>query len=273
MRKYILSLIVVASFANAGLINAIAMIVNDEPITLYEIDKTMQERSLSKNEAVKFLIDEKIYNQEVKKNNVSVDIFDVNNYIENLAAQNKMGALEFKSLVRQQQDYDAFEKKVKEQLLHQKLVRKIATGNIKIATEDDIKIYYENNKEQYTLANQIEVVAYVSKSKESLQKIQANPMANDTEVVSQTLSLKQNELTPQVKYIINTTAVNQFSAIFAQNQQYNMFFIKEKNDIQTLSLEQTKEQIFQKIMEQREKSYLNEYFETQKITANIKVLR
>jgi len=273
MRKYILSLIVTVSFANAGLINAIALIVNEEPITLYEIDKTMEEKSLSKNEAVKFLIDEKIYNQEIKKNNVSVDIFDVDNYIANLAAQNKMSALEFKSLIRQQQDYDAFEKKVKEQLLHQKLVRKIATGNIKIATEDDIRIYYENNKEQFTLANQIEVVAYISKSKELLNEIKANPMMNNTNVVSQALSLKQNELTPQVKYIINTTAVNQFSAIFAQNQQYNMFFIKEKNDIQTLSLEQTKEQIFQKIMEQREQNYLNEYFETQKITAKIKALR
>lgn len=273
MRKYILSLIVAVSFANAGLINAIAFIVNDEPITLYEIDKTMQERSLSKKEAVKFLIDEKIYNQEIKKNNVSVDIFDIDNYIERLAAKNKMNTLDFKALIRQQQDYDAFEQKIKEQILHQKLVRKIATGNIKIATDDDIKIYYENNKEQYTIANQIEVVAYVSKSKELLNEIKSNPMFNDSAVVSQTLSLKQSELTPQVKYIINTTGINQFSAIFAQNQQYNMLFIKEKHDIQTLSLEQIKEQIFQKIMEQREQNYLNEYFETQKMTAIIKALR
>jgi hypothetical protein len=273
MRKYILSLIVAVSFANAGLINAIALIVNDDPITLYEIDKTMQEKSISKTEAVKLLIDEKIYNQEIKKNSVSVDIFDVDNYIENLAAQNKMSALDFKSLVRQQQDYEAFETKIKEQIRHQKLVRKIATGNLKIATEDDIKIYYENNKEQFTLANQIEVVAYVSKSKELLNEIKSNPMFNDSRVVSQALSLQQAELTPQVKYIINTTSVNRFSAIFAQNQQYNMFFIKEKKDIQTLSLEQTKEQIFQKIMETREQNYLNEYFETQRITADIKVLR
>jgi len=273
MKKHILSLIVAVSFANAGLINAIAFIVNDEPVTLYEIDKTMEERNLSKNDAVKFLIDEKIYNQEIKKNNVSVDIFDIDNYIDRMAAQNKMSTLDFKSLIRQQQDYDTFEKKIKEQLLHQKLVRKIATGNIKIATEDDIKIYYENNKDQFTLANQIEVVAYVSKNKKLLQEIQSNPMKVDEGVISQALTLKQNELTPQVKYIINTTGVDQFSAIFAQNQQYNMFFIKEKNDIQTLSLEETKEQIFQKIMEQREQNYLNEYFETQKITSNIKVLR
>lgn len=273
MRKYILSLIMIVSFANAGLVNAIALIVNDEPITLYDIDKTMEEKNISKKEAVKFLIDKKIYNQEIKKNNVSVDIFDIDNYIERLAAQNKMSTLDFKALVRQQQNYDAFEAKIREQILHQKLVKKIATGHLKIATDDDIKIYYENHKNQYRLANQIEVVAYVSKNKALLQEIQTHPMINNSDVVSQALSLKQNELTPQVKYIINTTDVNHFSPIFVQNQQYNMFFIKEKNDIQILSLADAKEQIFQKIMEQREKNYLNEYFETKKITANIKVLR
>lgn len=273
MRKYILSLIVVVSFANAGLINAVALIVNNDPITLYDIDKMMEENHLSKQKAVKLLIDEKIYNQAIKKNGVSVDIFDVDNYIDKLAVQNKMSTLDFKALVRQQQDYNAFRQKIKTQLLHQKLVRKIAEGKIKIATNDDIKIYYENNKKQFTRANKIKVVAYISKSKELLNKIKLNPMFNDSRVVSQTLSLKQAELTPQVKYIINTTDVDKFSAIFAQNRQYNMLFIKEKKDIKTLSLEQTKKQIFQKIMEQREQNYLKEYFEAQRITANIKVLR
>lgn len=273
MKRYIFSLIIAVSFANAGLINAIALIVNEQPITLYEIDKTMQEKGVSKNEAVKFLIDEKIYKQEIKKNSVSVDIFDIDNYIQKLATQNRMNTLDFKSLVRQQQDYEEFEKKIKEQLMHQKLVRKIAAGNIKIATDDDIKRYYENNKTQFSQASQIEVIAYVSKSKEELEKIQKNPMATSPNVVSQALSLKQDELSAQVKYIINSTNKDQFSAIFVQSQQYNMFFIKEKNGVQTLELDSVKEQIFQTIMETRENSYLNEYFETQKITAKIKVLR
>ncbi len=273
MRKYILSLILAVSFANAGLINAIGIIVNDDPITLYEIDKTMEEKGFTKPEAVKFLIDEKIYKQEIRKNNVSVDIFDIDNYMERLAAQNKMSLLDFKSLVRQQQDYDKFEAKIKEQLLHQKLIKKIAAGNIKIATDDDIKIYYENNQEQFKLADTIEVVAYVSKNKNLLNQLKRSPMMTDSNIMSQALTLKQEELSPQVKYILNTTEVNQFSAIFAQNQQYNMFFIKEKKDVKTLSINSVKEQIFQKIMEQREQNFLKEYFETLKITSTIKVLR
>lgn len=273
MKKYIVSLLCVVGLAHAGLVNAVAIIVNDSPITLYDIDKTMQEKNLSKNDAARVLIDEKIYQQEVQKHNVAVDIFDVESFIQKLAAQNKMSTLDFKSLVRQQQDYGEFEKKIKEQILHQKLVKKISEGNLKYATDDDIKIYYENNLAQFHIPNKIDVVAYVSKNKAMLSQIQKNPMFNSPEVVSQELSLMQDELPPQVKYIVNSTPIGQFSAIFAQNQQYNMFFIKEKKEVKTLTLDEVKEQIFQQIMQSREESFLNEYFETQRITANIKIVR
>jgi hypothetical protein len=140
MKKYLISLLFVAGIANAGLVNGVAFVVNDEPITLYDIDKEMQEKGLSKNDAVKSLIDETLYNQQIKKENISVDIFDVDNYLSKLAAQNRMTLLEFKALVRQQQDYDQFVEGIKKRLMHEKLIKKVARGNIKIATDDDIKI-------------------------------------------------------------------------------------------------------------------------------------
>jgi hypothetical protein len=98
-------------------------------------------------------------------------------------------------------------------------------------------------------------------------------MLQDKNIIIQNITLKQNELTPQSKYILNSTKSKKFSAIFAQNKNYNMFFVKEKKDIKILTLEEVKDNIFQNIMKRREQSYLKEYFETLKITANIKVLR
>ncbi len=273
MRIYILSLIVGFTFLHAGLVNGVAIIVNNTPITLYDIDKQMEVKKFTKQKAVDSLIDEKLYDQEVEKNNISVDIFDVDNYIEKLAAQNKMNVLDFKSLVRQQQNYENFKATIKKQLLHQKLIQKIAGGKIKIASKDDIDIFYENNKEQYKIADTIEVTAYVSKDKNLLNKVKLNPMMQNKDLIIQSITLKQNELSPQSKYILNGTKVKQFSAIFAQNKHYNMFFVKEKKDIKILTLENVKDKIFQNIMKKREQSYLSEYFETLKITADIKVLR
>jgi len=273
MKKYLVSFLLSLGIANAGLVNGVAIVVNEEPITLYDIDKQMQDTGLNKKDAVKSLIDELLYEQQVRKENVSVDIFDIDEHISKLAAQNRMSLLEFKSIIRQQQDYNQFVTEIKKRLIHQQLIKKIARGNIKIATDDDIQIYYENNKQQFTVAQEIDVVAYVSKSKELLEETQSNLMLDNPNLAKQEISFKQSELNPKVKFVLNNTEVNQFSNIFAQSGNYNMFFVKAKNNVKTIPMEEVKERIFQVIMQQRETDFLNEYFETLKITANIKVYR
>jgi len=273
MKNLIATLFLGLSLAQAGLVNGIAVVVNNEPITLFDIDQEMVKKNISKKEALSSLINELIYNQQLKKNGISVDIFDIDNYIAKLAAQNKMKPLEFKALVRQQQDYNAFVESIKKQLTHQKLIRKVAGGNIKIATDDDMKIYYENNKALFHVPDTIEVTAYVAKSKSLLAKVLANPMMQEPEVMVQNISFKFNEINPQVRYILQNTKEQSFSSIFAQSGNYNMFFVKEKKGIKILPFEQVKESIFQTIMEERESNFLNDYFEEQKITTNVKIYR
>ena len=273
MNKIIISILFCSISLYAGLVNAIAIIVNDTPITLHDIDKESQSKKITKNQAVSVLIDNALYDQAIDENRIAVDVFDIDNYIEKLAARNKMNVIEFKSLVRQQQNYTVFKETIKKQLIHQKLISKIARGKLTIASEDDLQIYYNNKKEQFTIANTIEVIAYVSKNKKLLNKLKKNPMLQNKEIVSQNITMQQSELNAQTKYILNSTAKKEFSAIFAQNKNYNMFFVNEKKDTITLEFKEVKDKIFQIIMKKREQDYLKEYFETAKITADIKVLR
>jgi len=257
----------------AGLVNAIAILVNNQPITLYDIDNEMTTNNLPKQTAINKLVDEILYQQELKKYNVTVDMFDIDDYIEKLAKRNNMNIFDFKNLVRQQQNYELFRLNIKNQLLHQKLIKKIAQGKLKLASDDDILLYYENHKDKFQIANKIDVIHYSSTNKRALQQLKQNPMLQDSSISMQTTTLTQNMLTPQEKYIINTTKPKSFSVIFAQNRKYHIYFVQDKKDITTIPLKQVKNQIFQIIMQQREQSYLKEYFETLKITANIKTLR
>ena len=124
------------------------------------------------------------------------------------------------------------------------MISKIAGGKLKIATEDDLKIYYENNKEQFKIANTITVVAYVSKNKKLLNQLKKNPMLQSKDILVQNITMKQNELNPQTKYILNSTAPKQFSAIFAQNKNYNMFYVKEKKILTIYFLQMLKIKYF-----------------------------
>jgi hypothetical protein len=63
MTKIIFTIMLSFSFTYAGLINAIAITVNDDPITLVDIDNKMLEKRLSKDQAVVILIYELLYKQ------------------------------------------------------------------------------------------------------------------------------------------------------------------------------------------------------------------
>ena len=274
MYKLFLSLLVSSGISFAAMVNGIAIIVNDEPITLYDIDKTMSVNNISKNEAVSYLIDKILYDQLVQENNITADVFDINDYTEKLASSNGMDVYTFKSVVKQKYpDYEVFENEAKNAVIRQKLVQKIVKGQLTIATEEDMKLYYEKNKNQFLAASNYEVVQYASKDKAALISTIKNPLVISTEVTREPITLTIDKLQGQMQYLLNETKENTFTPIFTANKQYMALFIVKKQGSAPLSYESVKAKIFNDMMSTREKKYLKDHFEKQKLTADIKIVR
>jgi hypothetical protein len=274
MKKLLFSILLSLSIANAGLIDAVALTVNNDAITLYDIEKKSEQSNVNKNQAVSMLIDELLYEQELKKHNITVSLFDVNNHLEKVAASNGLDLFEFRSIIRQQyEDYSVFEEETKKRILRDKLVQKLVRGNIKIATQEDLQRYYNNNMQEFSSAQEFEIVQYASQDKQALNTAMQNPMTQSQAVDKQTLTLKQNELNGQIKYLLNSTAQEEFTPVFTSSGHYVALYIKEKKGEAVESFEAVREKIFNTIMAQREQAFLKEYFEKLKITADIKVIR
>ena len=274
MYKLFLSLIIGSSLTYAAMVNGIALTVNDEPITLYDIDKTMSVNKVGKNEAVSYLIDKILYDQVVKENNISADIFDVNDYIEKLASANGMDIYAFKSIVKQKYpDYSIFEEEAKDSVIRQKLVQKIVKGQLTIATQEDMELYYEKNKNNFQTAKSFEVIQYTSKNKAALLETLRNPMTVSADVQRAPLTLNSETLQGQMQFLLNETKVNSFTPIFTANKQFVSLFIQKKDGSIALPFESVKAKIFNDILSTREKKYLKDYFEKEKLTADIKIVR
>ncbi len=274
MNKLFLSLIISSSLSFAGMINGIALTVNDEPITLYDIEKTMQVNKVGKNEAVGYLVDKILYDQLVQENNITADIFDVNDYIEKLANANGMDLYTFKSIIKQKYpDYSVFENEAKNIVIRQKLVQKIVKGQLTVATQEDMELHYEKNKNDFLTAKSFEVVQYSSTNKASLIKTLNNPLAVASDVQKANLTLDTQNLPAQMQYLLNETKPNSFTPIFTANKQFVSLFLVRKNGTTALAFESVKGKIFNEIMSTREKKYLKDYFEKQKLTADIKIVR
>ena len=274
MKKILAGLLFSAALLNAGLVNAIAMIVNEKPITLYDIDERMLSKGISKEKAVGEIIDEILFDQEIKKHGVGIDIFELNDYLEQVAAANGMELHTFKSVVKQQYgNFEIFEQETKKRLMKDKLTSKIIRGNLKIADDEDMKIYYDNNSNKYNIANKLEVIKYTSNSRKELQAVRANPMLRSKTIKQESVTYTQKSLNPQMKYLLNETNEKEFTPIVRLGNSFAMLYIKKKSDIQMISFENAKNSIFEALMDDRKNKYLKEYFDKLKITADIEIVR
>ncbi len=274
MKKLLLSLFFGLTFSFASMINGIAILVNDEPITIYDIERTMVVNQVDKNEAVSYLIDKVLYDQLVQEYSITADIFEINDYIEKLANSNGMDIYAFKAIVKQEYpDYSVFENEAKNAVIRQKLVQKLVKGQLAIATEEDIKLHHEKNIDKYLTARSFNVVQYSSTSREALVQAIQNPMIIPTDVKRENIALETQNLPAQLQYLLNNSKENTFTPIFNANKQYMTFFITKKEGTAPLSYESVKAKIFNDIMMTREQKYLKDYFEKQKLTADIKVIR
>ncbi len=274
MYKLFLSLLISSGISFAGMSNGIALTVNEDPITLYDIEKTMSTNKISRNEAVGLLIDKTLYQQAIKENNIVADVFDVNDYIEKVASSNGMDLYSFKAVVKQKYgNYEDFEKEATEAVTRQKLVQKIVKGQLAVATQEDMELYYEKNKAQFSSSKIYEVVQYTSKNKASLISAVNSPMMLPSDVEKTPLKLSVENLQPQMQFLLNETKINSFSPIFTANKQFTTLFVTRKEGTAILDFASVKAKIFNDIMTTREKKYLKDYFEKEKLTADIKIVR
>ncbi|MDX4058441.1 peptidyl-prolyl cis-trans isomerase [Aliarcobacter skirrowii] len=274
MKKILLIFSLFIGFTLANTINGIAVLVNEDPITIYDIKEDMKKRGVDENSSVSYLIDKTLFEQLVKQNNISADIFDINEQIEKLANSNGMDVYSFKSIIKQKYpDYNDFENEVKDSVIRQKLIKKLVRGQLAIATIDDVKLYYEKNISQYQTSKYFYVTQYSSSNKEDLIEKISTPMKVIPSVTVSELKIDSKDINAQLQYVLTTTKNRSFTPIFTLNNQYISLYVKNKEGSEAINFDIVKDRIFNEIMEQREKVFLEQHFEKQKLTADIKVIR
>lgn len=272
--KKIIGFLLFVDLLFGGIVDGVAISVNGEPITLYEIDDLKVKNNISKTEAADKLIGDILYQVELKKNNIAADMFETQNYIENVAKSQNLTILEFKEKLKQSsQSYEKFVEQIKKQIEYEKFVAKVVRPNIKIASEDDLKLYFENNQNKFQSATGFDVIQYSAKDKNLLSKFIANPLLKLENIEKAELSLDAKNLNPQIRAILTEASEGAFTQIFPANEGFLTILVNKKNGLQKIEFESAKNQIFETIMKQREDSYIKEFFNKMRLTAKIEVIR
>lgn len=153
--------------ADAVVVDRIVAVVNDDLITLFDLNQTFQpyeenvkalgytpEREREtlfklRTDLLKQLIERKLADQVVKKNNIEVSEHEIDTALERMKESRSLTDEDLRAgLARQGLTLEEYQKNLKQQLLRNKLVNREIKSKI-VITEDDIKSYYNAHREKF----------------------------------------------------------------------------------------------------------------------------
>ena len=152
--------------ASADVINAIAAVVNDDIVTLYEVNSealpiireaekkaTLDDaaRSRIRRTALDRLIEKRLVEQKIHELNIKVSEEEVRQAIEDVKKQNNIPSQEalVAALANQGLSFDQYRNQLQEQLEKLKLVSMEVRSKIHVG-ESEVHDYYEANRAKYT---------------------------------------------------------------------------------------------------------------------------
>ena len=269
-----LGLTLLLSNAQAAMIDGVSLLINKEPITLYDIHKYATRFNLSKKEALDILVRQKLEESEIKKLGISIDNFEVDQYIENLAISNNMNQYDFLEMIRSKNiDVAEYKDDLKSKLKRDKLYKKIVSTKMQQLNDNELRTYYSENQGEFSQASAFDVTIYTSADQQALQAVSQNPMSAHPGIELKEASFEAAKIDPKLALLLNKASQGSFTSIVKSEQNFVMFFVKTKHNVQAISFENAKNYIYGKLAEGKEQKAIEEYFEKLKSSANIQVIR
>lgn len=261
---------------HAKTIDGIAIMVKDQPITLYDITQAMDESNVPQEQAIEFLERKKLEEIEIKERHISATKQEVFEDIQRMAEQNKMSVIELYQAIQSSQGLSErkLKEKIKEKILNQKLYNAIAFSHLEQPNDEEIKEYYQLHKQEFQKPSSFSVLIYQCPDKNLLQEKIDNPMFYSPQVTSEERTFEAAKMNPRLAELLDQTALNSFTQIIpSPNGGFMSFYLKEKGASNALDLKTIRPQISSALMAQKRETILKDYFDRQRLNADIKVIR
>ena len=256
------------------IVGGVAIKVNGDPITLYEIKTIQKQRHFDKEKAIEFLIAQRLKTQEIERLKINVDDERLDREIENIATQNQMNMQQFMlALKREGIEYDMYRDELKDQIETRELMRNVLLS-AETSSEDEIHRYYNEHKSEFSTPKEVEVARYTSKNPKLLERTIANPNTSISGVEKTQEKLELSALNPQIAQLFSSLREGRFTPVLdAGGGSYVTFRVVKKIGKNVMNFDEARHYIAQKLSQNNQEKVLSEYFEKIKQKAHIQTLR
>lgn len=271
---FFLTFLLSLNFAFAQMVNGIAAVVENEPITLHELYKTSQILKTDERNALNFLIKDRLEKAQIKALKIEANDFEISEKIKKIAQESGLNVLQLRNtIISQGVDYAKFKEDVAKGIKQEKLYQNIFKDARINVTPEAAKAYFEQNPQMFLQFNQIKMTRYVAQSRDSLEMIQASPMSMRQEVSTENLELKSEQLPPQLRAVLNRTPNGSFTQIFQTPSGFEMFLVNLKSGEVLPNFQDIQNEVMSTIYNFEQDRVVTEYFNKLRAKADIKYLR
>ena len=262
--------------ANASQIsNGIAVIIENEPITVNEVRKAAAQLQTNEANALNLLIRDRLETAQIKNLKIEASDYELNQRLQKIASESGMSVSDLRSAVLSKGgDYAQFKDDVAKTIKQEKLYQSIfADAKINIS-ENAARAYFEQNRDLFAHFTDASVTRYVASSAQLLEVARhSSPMNTNHNVHMDVLDLKSEQIPPQLRTIFQQTPDGTFTQIFQTPEGFEMFYVASKKGQTMPEFGEVRDEAMNALYKLEQDRVIGEYFNKLRAKANVKYLR
>ena len=271
MKKLILlGFITLITLTQAKMIDGIALIVEGEAVTTAEIRAVQQQLSISKEKAIDLLIQDRLQKAAMKNVVISEDAVD--GKVAQIAAQNNVSIPKMQKILKQQgTTWAKYRSSIKEAMKKEKFYKEKVVATIPAPSDDELKIFYRNHKEEFTIPSSVSMIEYSSTSEAAMKNFLQTKKKKG--IKSRSIKKSTKDLNPALLGTILQTQNDSFTRPFNAGDKYISYKVLSKHGKVNMPFEASKGAVAARWKQQQQGKALKDYFEKMKTNADVQVIR
>ncbi|MCK5853966.1 MAG: peptidyl-prolyl cis-trans isomerase [Sulfurovaceae bacterium] len=277
MKKILPLLLLSLMGSHAQIIDAIAIDVNGEPITILEIQAVQKKQNISKKAAVKALIEHRLEKGVIEKANITVSDADVIRKSNQIAQSRGMSIEQMKQVLTSKGlTWNSYQEQLRMELKKEIFFKKNIAASISQPSDAELKLFYETHKDKFAAASsaiQMSLVVYSSKSSQKLQEVMKNPLRKVEGVEQKPVLASSSSMNPQLLKVIQDTPKGSFTKPINTGRGFVAYYVKSKGGQGQGGFESVKNTVVMQWLQAERVKAGKDYINKLKANADIRIIR
>lgn len=255
-------------------IDAIAIDVEGEAITMLEIQAVQQKLNMSQQAAVETLIKDRLEKSAIEKAGIDISQAEIEQKVNAIAQSKGLTQVQMQEiLMKKGLTWQTYLEQLRTEMKKERFFQEVILSTIDRPSDSELETYYNTHRDEFQNApRQMSLILYKSPEASSLQEAIANPLRTTFGVTKESILASSNEMPPALLNLIDATPANAFTKPINTGKEFIAYYVKSKGSTQG-GFAAVKNAVITRWLQEQRVQAGKDFFNKLKSNAKIRVIR